>query len=736
MRVSRNLLRWWITVSLVAAVAFGADFLKAREEPKKKKPSDVESLKEIKDFQDFGAVDDESEAGDSKYNTKIETPLIGDYMTFSGINAVTIEGVGLVVGLNGTGGNPAPSRYRTVMVDDLKRRGVRNPNEILRSPDTALVYLRATLPPLLEKGETIDVQVMIPESAEATSLEGGWLMEAYLSEQAFVPGKGTLTGHHFAKAKGAILTAAAGADRDKKPALLARGVVLGGATVTRERELSIFLRNDFKMVRNALRVADAISQRFHDYDKHGIQQPMAIAKDDQKVSLLVHPKYKNNFPRYLQVVRHLAFREQPTARRLRIQRLKDELLNPEKSEKAALQLEGIGKEAIPVLKAGLESPLLECRFHAACALAYLEVADGVPVLAESARSEPAFRVYALAALSVIEDAEANSALRDLMQESSTETRYGAFRSLWVLDKNDPFIRGEKIESLEGKAHYMLHVIDSPGKPLVHVTTRARPEVVLFGSDQKLTTPCYLTAGQHIMVTAKPGAQTASVRRFAPNEPDQEREVPLTVANVVRAVSELDGAYPDVVQLLMAAAQQNNLSGDFTHDALPEAGRMYERPQPKGKSLPKSSRKTRIGRDNLTPNMFPTNPDKDKDQDAEELQDDLPAAMANVPPKSKKSAADKEPKTASVRKPETKSRVEAEDEDVEPESQSRPRIGFWPKSLTPRVHRFDDKNQVELDPPQSEAKPKSPERPQRKPKAESEKSSSVEEDLSANQSEPE
>jgi len=738
-------LRWWLTACLIGGLSCGTALAKDQQEPKKKgadkKSAEPKSLKEIqelkkelKNFDNYEEEDEEESSG-KQYGTRIETPLIGQYATFSGINAIAVEGVGIVVGLKGTGGNPAPSHYRTALLEDLKRRGVRNPNEILKSSDTALVYLRASLPPLLAKGETVDVQVMIPESAEATSLHGGWLMEAYLSEQAFVPGKGSLSGHHFARVKGPVLTAAVGSNKRKSPALLTRGAVLGGGSVTKERELAIFLRNDFRSIRQAMRVSDAISKRFHDYDKHGMQQPMAVAKNDQKILLIVHPKYKNNFPRYLQVIRHLAFHEPTTARRLRIQRLKDELRQPELAEQAALQLEGIGKEAIPVLKAGLESPIMECRFHAASALAYLDQAAGVPVLAEAAKSEPAFRVYALAALSVIEDADANVALRKLMCESSMETRYGAFRSLWVLDKNDPFIRGEQIEVMEGKTGYMLHELETPGESLVHVTTRTRPEVVLYGKDQKLTAPLYLTAGKNIMVTAQAGAQTASVRKFTPDEPDQHREVPLTVPDVIRAVSELDGTYPDVVQMLMEAAEQNNLQGRFAHDALPEAGRMYERPPMPGVDGPKSKRKTRIGRDNLTPNLFPLDPEKEQpERDDADPASDLPPAMANVPEEN--SAKNAEVKTAKEEGPsrkEVKSEPKTEEIDEPAAAETRPsRFVRWPTALKPRVRRFQ-----QTDEPAADEKPAARPTPKKTNTSQSEPAQTEPdvEDLATDQSEP-
>ena len=585
---------------------------------------------------DLGAASKPSakNSDEDQYETKIETPLIGDYTTFSGLQPLVLEGVGLVVGLNGTGGDPAPSFYRTQLMEDLKRRGVPNPNSLLQSPNTALVLVRAYLPPLLKKGESVDLEVRLPDSAEATGLSGGWLMETYMSEQALVPGRSTpLRGHAYAIAQGAVLTAGIGSDAANSPELLKRGRVLGGGTVLKERELALYLRYDFRSIRNATKIETVIGKRFHHFDEHGIKKPMADAKTDQKIVLSVHPRYKDNYPRYLQVIRHLPFRETPVAARIRLQKLQQDIFNPDQAERCSLELEAIGPDAIPVLKEALTSPLLEVRFHAGLALAYLGELQGLPSLKEAAQKERAFRVFALSGISALEDAEAHGALRDLMDEPSDETRYGAFRALWTLDKRDPFIRGEALgvredadeKSIRDAGRFMLHTLQTTGEPLVHALTRTRPEIVVFGANQEFHTPMYLSAGRRIIVTAQPGASTVSLAKFEVGKPDLRREVSLQVADVIRAADELGASYPDIVQMLADASQQKNLPTRLAVDELPEGGRVYYRPSANESEAKK--RKVKVGRDNMTPNLFPENDEPGADG---RKKSEPRANMANVP----------------------------------------------------------------------------------------------------------
>ena len=564
--------------------------------------------------------DDESETDDvdDDFETKIDIPMVGDYTTFTGLHRVVLEGVGLVVGLNGTGGDPPPSPEREALLDDMRRRNVKDAKEILRSPNTALVVVRAYLPPLAKKGDRFDIQVRIPGDDGATSLNGGRLFETILSETAIVPGRGRLKGHVVARAEGPVLVAPDGDNVEDRAGVLKRGKVLGGGVSLIDRDMALYVKSDFRTYRNVTRLAERIGLRFSAYDRVGIKEPMAKAQTDQRILLKVHPNYREDYPRYMRVIQSIAFRESAVAQRVRVKRLERQLQDPATAERASIQLEAIGEKGIPILKTGLKSPELECRFHAAVALAYLDESDGIEALHEAALKEPAFRVYAFAALSILDDPQAHLALRDLMhvhvdddgtKYDSAETRYGAFRALWTLDKDDPFIAGTKLRD-----EFWLHSLETQGEPMVHITVRKRPEVVLFDRTQEFKTPMTIRVGR-LLVTSRANSDTVSVSRFTPHgdEDDQKKVVSRRIEDVITVAAELGASYPDVAQLLIQADNQGNLPGRFEIDALPQAGRSFSR----------NGGKSRVGRSAYTPNMF-DRVDEDGDDFKDVSGDDKPA----------------------------------------------------------------------------------------------------------------
>lgn len=500
--------------------------------------------------------------------TESKTPLISDFAHPFGLDYVKVETVALVTGLDGTGGDPPQSPQRAALLDEMARRQVDKPNEVLRSPDTALVLLRGFLPPGVQKGDAFDVEVRTPRRSPTTSLRGGWVLPSRMTELA-VLGQQIRAGHVWANGEGAILVDPS-ADGAEDAAVATRGRILGGGRALKSRPLGLVIAQDHQSIRMSQRIAKSISDRFQTYDE-GRKLGVAEAKTEEFIELRMHPRYKDNISRYVRVVRSLPTRESETAKQERLVLLETQLLDPLTAANAALRLEAIGDEmAVAKLLVGIESADAEVRFYASEALAYLDKTEGVAALAESARDEPAFRAHALTALSAMDDVVAYEALRSLLASESAETRYGAFRALWAMNPSDPLIRGE---TLRGTFGY--HVLDAGGPLMVHVTRSGRPEIVVFGGDQEFQLPMVLDAGSDILVNGLTGKEV-TVSRFRAGEATRKRTITTSVDEVIRAIVEVGGDYPDVVQALQQAKRDGALPGRFRVDAIPRSGRTYQR----------------------------------------------------------------------------------------------------------------------------------------------------------------
>ena len=134
------------------------------------------------------------------------------------MNWIRAEGVSLVVDLAGTGSDPPPSSERSMLIAEMKTREVDKPEEVLASPTTALVLVRALLPPGVQEGDPLDIEVHVPKRSEARSLQGGWLMKSRLKEFA-VLNQRLASGHVTALGQGEILVDLS--KRDDKWAVIA-----------------------------------------------------------------------------------------------------------------------------------------------------------------------------------------------------------------------------------------------------------------------------------------------------------------------------------------------------------------------------------------------------------------------------------------------------------------------------------------------------------------------------------
>ncbi|RKX51895.1 MAG: flagellar biosynthesis protein FlgI [Thermotoga sp.] len=183
-----------------------------------------------------------------------------DIAKFRGARDNQLFGVGIVVGLNGTGDSTlVPS---TLISNMLKNFGIKVEPSTLKSKNSALVMVTADIPPFYREGMRLDV--VVSSLGDAKSLRGGVLVQTPLYGA---------DGKVYAVAQGQI--SVGGEDVNQSMNLQSRYKVVGyipnGAIVEREIPSEIVSDNSVTILLNepdfttAARVSQAINEKFEDY---------------------------------------------------------------------------------------------------------------------------------------------------------------------------------------------------------------------------------------------------------------------------------------------------------------------------------------------------------------------------------------------------------------------------------------------------------------------------------------
>jgi len=493
--------------------------------------------------------------------------LVGEMTSPGGMSYEWVQGVGLVTGLDNTGSDPPPSAQRDALIDEMETHETAHPQTLLASPTTSLVEVRGFLPPGVQKGDRIDIEVTLPERSETTSLEGGWLMQARMRQLAML-NNSVHKGNIDALAGGDVLVDAVFNESDEEVGKL-RGRVLGGGISLKSRKLGLILRDEEASVRMSSLIAAAINNRFHYFD-HGNKAGVARPINSHHIELAVARPYQRNVARYMRVVQNISLGESPADHLVRLQMLESKLLEPTSAATAALQLEALGKEGVDILRKGLNSTDPEVRFYSAEALAYFDEGDAAPVLAEAAAKERAFRWHALTALSAMDHVAAFDALSELLNHPSAETRYGAFRAMQIRNPKSPVINGEVVGE-----RFALHQVATTAEPMIHFARARRPEVVLFGLNQTINPPPYLMAGKRIMIK-RHGTSELKVIRFVPGKEEQVLVCSTRVDDLIRTIVEVGGGYEEVYEAIHSAKLGGFLPARLAVNAQTRGGRVYHR----------------------------------------------------------------------------------------------------------------------------------------------------------------
>ncbi len=438
-------------------------------------------------------------AEETEREKDLEVRTIGEVTEVANVQPVQISGVGLVTGLDGTGHSP-PGIWRNMLEQQLRKLKVENIKSMLDSPNNCLVLVSAYIPAGARKGDVLDVEITLPDNSKATSLRGGYLhnttLRDYDSTKHLMPNYGgsdrLLTGHIFGFARGPVMVGFGGAEEpdDRR---VKKGRIWGGGISVIERPFNLLLKNDDKSFRVANAVAEKLNNNFQDDARalRLIQQnqklflleditqqlnqkqdtgpghgEMAKAVNKEIINLRVPYAYRFNAKHYLLVARLtplIEAREQKARYRARLQKM---LLDPSDTIRAALRLEALGKESVPALKQGLESPSALVRFASAEALAYLGSTAGVEELSHLAEHLPDLRMHCLMALASLDEGICRTKLAEMLTLDDTTLRCGAFLALRLLDESAPRLAKDLGGELLGNS-YWVHQVAPKSPRLVY-----------------------------------------------------------------------------------------------------------------------------------------------------------------------------------------------------------------------------------------------------------------------------
>jgi len=251
---------------------------------------------------------------------------IGSLAEVFSFESIPVKGYALVGGLRGTGSPQCPPSIRAYLEQYiLSQVPDTDIEKLISSNNTAVVSVNGFIPPLASQNERFDVKVTVLAGTQTTSLEGGQLLGADLTESRML-GR---TPKVSATAEGAVFInkiTEGSAQRDTKT-----GYVLAGGRVKDDYELSVVLRRPDYKISSILR--NLLNERFG--------KDTATAISQSLVSLKVPAKYRNQKERFISIVRAMYVVDSPEIRKQRIRESIGKLAVSEEKGEYEITLEAI-----------------------------------------------------------------------------------------------------------------------------------------------------------------------------------------------------------------------------------------------------------------------------------------------------------------------------------------------------------------------------------------------------------
>ncbi len=250
-----------ISLALLGTLSFGQTNPKAPVATKDKQLAPVAPQKDSRANQEMARrIQSMQRAESNGVSVRIK-----DIARFRGVRGNTLMGIGVVVGLKGTGDTRKNPQSAAAIANYMKSLGQDVNPALIEPKNCAVVFVRAELPPFATNGQIMDVTVA--SAGDAQSLQGGLLLRSELyaigdKETVYAVGEGQVSIGGFGASSGGS---------SQSVGFLTSGRVPSGAIV--EQGAPTKLVYDGKMyielsdadLTSANRIQEAINKKYPDF---------------------------------------------------------------------------------------------------------------------------------------------------------------------------------------------------------------------------------------------------------------------------------------------------------------------------------------------------------------------------------------------------------------------------------------------------------------------------------------
>lgn len=463
---------------------------------------------------------------------------VGSMTQRRGFAPIFVSGYGLVVNLPGTGSPDVPGFLRQAMAQRLRREGFGSlrqglgdmtPDSILNSEETAVVAVEGFMPPGAVEGTFFDVLVSALPQTGTTNLEGGFLRTTDLS--LFGTNEQMRFSRTLSKARGSMYLTPFDAKSTVEASTQQnlQAIVIGGGVVAQSSKIELLL-NQPSWTRSS-QIAARINEVFR--KEAGDSDAAAVAKTDLVIQINVPVRFKGKVGQFLDLMEHVYTQRGATFEVTQAKRLGEVVaVAPREARRVALAWQALGKRSLEVIRSYYNHENLSVRLAALQAGVKLEdqlAAD--PLLGLSTNEDVQVRLEVAQILADLKNSLRGSrVLISLLDDDDTKVRIAAYESLMANDH--PAIQHFQF-AWDKQPKFTLDLVPAQ-KPLIYVSTRNGPRVVIFNSMTPLA-PTMLARiwDNQLMIRRDKDSETATVF-YQERDTVEAKTVPIaaTAANLV------------------------------------------------------------------------------------------------------------------------------------------------------------------------------------------------------------